>query len=145
MLKPLSYAMANIRSPIIKECERTFSCQLNPSSHPNESVQKFESRNLPWGVEHLDIRIGNNNGMIVASFEQAIQRELVKQLDMLGKVVEIDVVSPPINPLSSPGWTRKWSIAYALLDTKIWFGLEERKDTEYLLYASRHFALEALE
>ena len=145
MLEQVSNALASIRSPVIRECERAFSCRLNPVSKTIKGVQQYESRDLQWGVAHLEIRTGKREGIIVASFKQAIQQELVKQLDASGEIVEIDIVSPPASPASAPAWTRKWSVTCTFQDTRICFGLEERKETRYLLYASRILTLEASE
>lgn len=135
-LEKVSQALAGIQSLTLAECERAFGCKLRPD---DASPRQY------WGtcpdpkIDLLDVRIGETGGIIVVRFDEGVQPILAEELRLLGPPEDMDVVSPPMSPVSPTSWTRKWSVAHTIGGAKIWFGMEEIEGREVLVSASRSF------
>ena len=72
-------------------------------------------------------------------FDVGVQPILAEEVRSLGEPEDIDILSPPVSPVSPPAWSRKWSVAHTIAGAKIWFGLEEIDSSELLVSTSRLF------
>lgn len=136
ILEVVSQALAGIQSLTIAECEQAFDCKFRLD---DATPRQYWGTCPDPNIDLLDLRIGETGGIVVVRFAEGVRPILAEELRSLGPPEDMDVVSPPMSPASSPAWTRKWSVAHTIGGAKIWFGMEEIGGREVLVSASRSF------
>ena len=104
ILEGVGGALANVQDLSVAECERAFNCELRPDE---EKTGQYWGSSPDLSIDVLDVRIGATGGVIVANFYKSVQLNLAEEIHLLGAPEEFSIVSPPMEPASSPPWSRK--------------------------------------
>ena len=130
-------SLAGLECLSITECERRFNCRFTPDdSRPGQ----YWGTSSDPSIDLLDVRIGEQGGIVVVEFSDEVQLDLAAEVETLGPPEDLDVVSPPPSPASSPPWSRKWSVVHTIAGARISFGFEEVDGKTRLVSASRSFS-----
>lgn len=117
----------------VEDCENILECKFEKTDS-----NRLRANNLVAPFDYAGL-IPDNEGMTLTLFfkPDAAREEYVLRMAALGKPIDIEIVSPPMDngnaPKTNLGWDRKFSLCYEYGEQKVWFGIEEAKSQKKLV------------
>jgi len=122
----------------VETCANALGCKFEPTT-PN----RYHSDVLQDPFVDAELIIGNDNTILFLTLRaESAREEYALRMLSLGKPIDINLVSPPIEDKTSTGvnlgWDRKYSLCYEIGDRPVWFGIEEANSQKLLATVSIH-------
>ncbi|MEM1057345.1 MAG: hypothetical protein AAGI52_17650 [Bacteroidota bacterium] len=113
-------------------CGEAFGCAMDDLGGV---PHRYLATNPGHGLAQLELRVGTTGGIVVATVAPEQQEAWARESARLGRLVGVDVVSPPVPAASDglPRWTERREIGGVVLK----FGFEGERERPRLVPVSR--------